>query len=346
MVTTRATGDDVWAVMKTAPGAGQVALVERPEPALRPGHVLLDVVSAGVCGTDLHIEAGEYPSVPPVTMGHEVGGVVRAVGDGVDPEWLGARVAVETYFWTCGVCDFCRQGRINLCPLRRSIGTHVDGGFAAVLLVPAANLHRVPDWLPDEALALCEPLACVCHSLCDPPVVSPGDDVLVVGPGTMGLLAAQVAHAAGAEVTVVGAPGDRIRLDAARRRGMTVYTAGADPMVAAGYDVVVECSGNPAGVASALHAARRAGRYVQIGLCGRPVPFDLDEICYRELTVTSGFASTPPSWRRALRLLERRRIELADLVSSVAPLTDWHEVFTRTRAGDGIKFVFDPRLDT
>jgi L-iditol 2-dehydrogenase len=335
----------VRAVVKTAPGEGQVALVERPEPALRPGHVLLDVISAGICGTDLHIEAGEYPSVPPVTMGHEVGGVVRAIGDGVDPGWVGARVAVETYFSTCGVCEFCRQGRINLCLQRRSIGTHVDGGFAPLLLVPAANLHRVPDWLPDEALALCEPLACVCHSLCDPPLISPGDDVLVVGPGTMGLLAAQVARAAGADVTVVGAAGDRVRLDAAHRLGMSVQTAGEDLPVAAGYDVVIECSGNAAGVASAVRAARRAGRYVQIGLCGRPVPFDLDEICYRELTVSSGFASTPPSWRRALRLLERRRVEVAALVSAVAPLGHWKEVFTRTRAGDGIKFVFDPRLD-
>jgi L-iditol 2-dehydrogenase len=125
---------------------------------------------------------------------------------------------------------------------------------------------------------------------------------------------------------------------------MSVRTAGEDSPVAAGYDVVIECSGNPAGVASAVRAARRAGRYVQIGLCGRPVAFDLDEICYRELTVTSGFASTPPSWRRALRLLERRCVEVAALVSAVAPLADWQEVFTQTRAGDGIKFVFDPRL--
>jgi len=115
---------------KVAPGEGHVELAERPERAPGAGEVALDVRAVGICGTDLHIWLGEYPSVPPVTMGHEVCGVVAELGDGVDAEWLGARVAVETFFSTCGVCTYCRAGKLSVCEQRRSIGTHVDGGMA------------------------------------------------------------------------------------------------------------------------------------------------------------------------------------------------------------------------
>ena len=140
-------------------------------------------------------------SVPPVTVGHEVCGRVAEVGPGVDPAWMGERVVVETFFSTCARCAMCRAGRGNMCAERRSIGTHVDGGFAPRLVLPAANLHRVPEWLEDAAATLCEPLACVCNALLDPAVVGAGDEVLVIGPGAIGLLAAQVARACGGRST-------------------------------------------------------------------------------------------------------------------------------------------------
>ncbi len=159
---------------KLAPGEGHVELAERPARAPAAGEVALDVHAVGICGTDLHIWLGEYPSVPPVTMGHEVCGTVSAVGEGVDGDWLGARVAVETFFSTCGVCAHCRAGKLSVCEQRRSIGTHVDGGFAPRLVLPARNLHQVPEGLPDAAAALSEPLACVCNSMLDPNAVAAG----------------------------------------------------------------------------------------------------------------------------------------------------------------------------
>lgn len=326
---------------KLAAGPGHVGLSERPEPAAAPGHVVLDVVAAGICGTDLHIHDGEYPSVPPVTMGHEVAGVVAELGEGVDEGWLGARVVTETYFSTCGRCAYCRAGRINLCPERRSIGTHVDGGFAPRLDVPLRNLHRIPDWLDARAASLTEPLACVCNSLLDPPVVQGGDAVLVVGPGAIGLLAAQVARASGAaDVLVRGAATDRARLEAAGRLGFATSAVGDD--LEAEPDVVVECSGNEAGMAFGLRSARRGGRYVQVGLAGKQVSLPFDLVCFHELTVTSGFASTPVSWRRAIELVAERKVELEPLVSEVVPLSGWERAFAATRAGEGIKFVLAP----
>jgi L-iditol 2-dehydrogenase len=312
-----------------------VELAERPWWGPGRGEVALAVSGVGICGTDLHILAGEYPSVPPVTMGHEVSGVVAEVGEGVDAGWLGARVVSETYFSTCGECAFCRDGRRNLCLERRSIGTHVDGAFAARLVVPAANLHRIPDWLDEHAATLAEPLACVCNCLLDPPVVAPGDRVLVIGPGAVGLLAAQVARAAGGQVAVRGIERDRARLALARELGFAVEGE-AQP------DVVLECSGSEGGVRHGLTALRRGGHFVQIGLRGADISVPFDLICFHELTVTSGFASTAASWRHAMRLIEDRRVELAPLISEVAPLTEWERLFDASRAGLGVKFVLAP----
>jgi L-iditol 2-dehydrogenase len=324
---------------KLVPGPGNLALVERPDPEPASGHVLLAVVGAGICGTDLHIADGEYATATPVTIGHEVSGVVAALGNGVDNQWLGAAVVSETYFSTCGACEFCLAGRPNLCLDRRSIGTHVDGAFAPWLHVPAAGLHRIPDWLDGHAAALAEPLACVCHSLLDRSAIAEDDDVLVVGPGPVGLLAAQVARSAGGRVHVRGTPRDTVRLAKAEELRFETTFEGECPTA----DVVVDCSGAASGIALGLEGARRGGRYVQIGLAGKPVTIPLDLVCFKELTVTSGFASTPASWRRALELIAERKVALEPLLSEVLPLEEWERAFAAARAGSGIKFVLDPR---
>lgn len=328
---------------KLAPGAENVGLTERAERGPGAGEVLIEVAGAGVCGTDIHIVDDEFRSWPPVTMGHEVAGLVAQLGEGVDETWVGARVVCETYFSTCGSCEWCRDGRTNLCALRRSIGSAVDGGFAPQVVVPARNLHRIPDSLGLHAATLAEPLACVCHCLCDPAAVSPGDEVLVTGPGPVGLLSAQVARVLGGRVIVSGLPRDEIRLAAAQRLGFETVVAdeldGTDS-----FHVAVECSGSAGGATACLRSARRGGRYVQIGVFGGPVTVPLDAVFAKELVVSSGFASTPRSWRRALSFIEDGRIELESLVSEVVPLEAWRRVFDDLRAGRAVKYVFDPRL--
>ncbi len=250
------------------------------------------------------------------------------------------RVVSETYFSTCGTCEWCSDGRINLCPERRSIGSFVDGAFARQVVVPARNLHRIPDWLGEHAAALSEPLACVCHCLLDPAKVTAGDRVLVTGPGPVGLLAAQTARALGGEVLVVGLPQDAVRLEAAQRLGFETAHSTRSEM-----DVVIECSGAAGGAATCFQAAGRGARYVQIGVFGRDVTVPLDNVFQKELVVTSGFASTPRSWRRAMALIETKKIDLEALVSEVVPLAEWERVFADLRGGRGIKIVFDPRLE-
>jgi L-iditol 2-dehydrogenase len=336
------------ALVKHDSGEGGVALADRPAPTAGPGEVLVEVIATGVCGTDLHILDGSYASRPPVIMGHEVTGVVGAVGAGVDPSWLGVRVACETFHSTCGSCPWCRDGRPNLCRRRASIGSGADGGFAPLVAVPAANLHVLPDAVSRYAGALCEPLACVCQSLLLRGRIDPGDDVLVMGPGAIGLLAAQVARAAGARVLVAGTERDAVRLAAAARLGLaTCGHADRAAMEALGGGfgphVVVECSGAGAAMATALEVVRPGGRHVQIGQTADAVHVPLALASFKELEISGGFASTPRSWRAAMALLDRGEVQLDPLISEVAPLADWARVFDDTALARGIKYVLAPQ---
>jgi L-iditol 2-dehydrogenase len=217
----------------------------------------------------------------------------------------------------------------------------VDGAFAPRLVVPAVNLHRIPEWLSDQAAALVEPLACVCHCLLDPCVVTPGDRVIVVGPGPIGLIAGQVARSLGGEVTVLGLPRDEQRLELARRLGLEVA---ADAGELEPVDVAIECSGSQSGAVTALGAVARGGGYVQLGIFGRAVTLPFDRLLLHEIAFRTGFASTPLSWRRAMALIHRRAVDLEPLVSGVVPLRDWREAFAALRTGIQTKIVFDPRL--
>jgi L-iditol 2-dehydrogenase len=332
----------VLGLAKLFPGPGGLALVEREERALAAGEARLEVTAAGICGTDLHIAADEMPAADGVILGHEVTGVVIEAAQDVDPSIVGARVVSETFFSTCELCDRCRDGRPNLCADRRSIGMHVDGAFAPRMIVPARNLHRLPDSVPDHVAAMTEPLACVCHCLLNPGVVRPGDKVLITGPGPIGLLAAQVAQDCGAgTVTVAGLPTDDARLEVAQSLGfLTALPDQEFPPV----DLAIECSGSAGGATLALTAVRKGGSYVQLGIFGRPQTVPLDHIVVKELTVRTGYATVPSAWRYALELLAARRISPEALVSEVAPLGDWERVFADLRVGRGVKILFDPRL--
>lgn len=340
------------AVMKVAPGVGHVALQDVEEPFPRPGQVKIRVRAAGLCGTDLHIYKDEFRSFPPVVLGHEVAGEIAELGDGVDGIDLGTRVTTETYFSTCGVCRYCRNGQSNLCLNRRSIGSAVNGGFTQYLVVPARNIHRLPPGVDFQAGALTEPLACVVHGVLGTPTVTPGDIAVIAGPGAIGLLTLQVVKAAGATVVVLGTDADQQRLELARSLGAdyVVNVQREDPadLVAQitpeglGADVVYECSGAGPAAQQLLELVRRRGRFVQIGLFGKPVAWDLDQICFKELVVTGSNASTPPAWTRALQLLANGSVQTSPLISHVFDVTDWQRAFDTFEARSGIKVILQP----
>ncbi len=337
-------------VAKLAHGEGHVGLLDVPEPEVIPGHVLIEVRAAGVCGTDLHIYHDEYPSSPPVIMGHELAGIVAKVGEGVTSCHPGDRVTSETYFYTCGQCAFCRDGSPNLCPSRRSIGSGVHGAFARYVLVPERNIHQLPPHIDELAGALSEPLACCVHAL-EMTRVDPGDIVVVSGPGTVGLLMAQVVKAAGARVVVLGTTADEARLEMARKLGadlaldvqaQDVKRAMDDLTGGAGVDVAFECAGAGPSAQGCLALVRRRGRYAQVGLFGKPVQWDMDQLCFKEIRVSASFAHVPSAWRKAMRLLDSGQVQTRPLVSQALPITEWQQAFDAFERREGLKTVLIP----
>lgn len=340
------------AVMKVALGVGNIELRDIPEPEIKPGHVKIQVKAAGICGTDLHIYKDEFRSFPPVVLGHEVAGEIVELGEGVSDVQVGARVTTETYFSTCGVCRYCRGGHANLCLNRRSIGSAVNGGFTQYVIVPAKNIHYLPESVDFLAGALTEPLACVVHGVLTTPTVAPGDVAVIAGPGAIGLLTLQVVKAAGATVIMLGTSADAHRLQLAKTLGAdyTVDVQQENPNTLVqnltteglGADVVYECSGAGPAAAQLLELVRRQGRYVQIGLFGKPIAWDVDQICFRELTVTGSNASVPWSWLKALDLLKSSQVQTKPLISNIYPVTEWQTAFDAFEAKQGIKMVLQP----
>lgn len=340
------------AIMKVAPGVGNVEVREIPEPQPGPGQVKIRIGAAGLCGTDLHIFKDEFRSWPPVVLGHEVAGEIVELGEGVQGLAPGMRVTSETYFSYCGKCRSCRAGHTNLCLERRSIGSAVNGGFTSYLVVPARNIHELPATVGFRAGALTEPLACVVHATLTTPTIAPGDVAVIAGPGAIGLLTLQVVKAAGATAIVLGTDADEHRIGLATHLGAdaVVNVQRADAAAAVrdltieglGADVVYECSGAGPAAQQLLTLVRRHGRYVQVGLFGKPVAWDLDQLVYKELTATGTNASTPPSWQRALELMRTGKVKTEPLITHSFPVTEWEKGFATFEDRSGVKTIFVP----
>jgi len=326
--------------------AGQdLALVDVPEPAPGPGEVVIRVHATGICGSDLHIQDDEYAVVPPVTIGHETAGVVVQTGSGVTGIAPGTRATSKTTISTCGRCELCLAGRTNLCPERRWLGGHVDGGFAPYVCVPVGNVLALPDEVSLDAAALTEPLACCVHGVLELGKPQAEAVCVVSGPGPIGLLCAQAARAAGADVVVLGTSADEQRFHLARELGfeklvdvqredvieaVRAHAGGRDP------SLVVESAGAAASLEQCLRLAPRGGTVLQIGLYGKPVPVPVDTLVLKEIRLVGSFSSTPTSWATALELMAAGKVRTDPLVTSKRPLSEWADAFKAARAkGEG-----------
>ncbi|HUA40095.1 MAG TPA: alcohol dehydrogenase catalytic domain-containing protein [Streptosporangiaceae bacterium] len=336
------------ALLKVAAGPGHVELRDVTEPAPGPGQVVLAVSYAGICGTDLHIVADEFPSWPPVVLGHEFTGQVQAVGPGVDPGLIGSRVVCEPHAGACGSCYLCRRGCIQLCADKRSPGWGIDGAFASHLAVPARLLHLVPAGLPDRVAVLAEPMAVVLSALERAPV-APGDTVVVTGPGPVGILAALAARFAGAqEVVVIGRQGSsQLRLALAAELGFATVSdaARAQSIVLSasagrGADVLVETTGSADAIRLGADLLRRRARIAAIGLSGRSsIEFGWDRAMYKSLDIAMSSSSAYTAWEPALYILSRCADAASKLVTEFA-LDRWQDAFAAVRQRSVIKAAF------
>jgi L-iditol 2-dehydrogenase len=341
------------ALVKYAPGRGNVELREVPEPELGPGQVMVRVAAVGVCGTDRAAIEGAHDYFPtPRIVGHEVAGVVTEVGpDVTEPIHPGDHVTLETDAYICGVCAYCRREENNRCPYRRGIGTTTDGGLAEWIAIRAPAVHRLPPGLPLTVGALVEPLAISVHAVIERSADTPitGEVVVVTGPGAIGLLSAQVARAAGATVVLVGRARHAERLELARELGIDHAVDGDAVDVpklvgeltdGLGAAALYESSGGAGVLETAPPLLRKGGRIVLAGFFRNPPELDIDRLVNDELEIAGSRGKRPSSYRRAIHLLVEGQVQLEPLIDHRLPLDEWRHGLERMAAG--AKVVFEP----
>jgi len=339
------------AVVKTRRGPGNVELRDVDVPQVAPDEVLIEVKSSGICGTDVHIYHDSTFYTPPVILGHEYGGVVIQAGSKVSDFHVGDSVTSPATI-PCGTCFMCKINRANRCvgEKKRILGAHrADGTFAQYVAVPSAILHKVPDDISLDEAAVVEPAACVVHNVSETVGVNPGDVVVVLGPGPVGLLSLQVAKISGAiKVIVTGTSADKDRLRLAETLGadMTVDVEMEDPAETVksltnglGADVVFEASGSSAARKQAFEIVRRCGKVGLIGITGKPQEINLDKVVEGELEVKGTWGTTWTSWRKALNLISSGKIQVAPLITTKLPLESWQEGFRMMEKGKALKVL-------
>lgn len=332
--------------MVTGPRRCEVTEVENPEPS--PGQVVVDIERVGVCGTDVEFYTGEMAYLEqghaayPMRLGHEWCGTVRAVGDDVDPGWLGRRTTGDTMLG-CGRCARCRGGRPHVCEDRREVG--IRGGFpgalAEQLAVPVTALHRLPDGVDEVAGALVEPGGSALRSVWGANLRA-GQRLLVLGPGTIGLLVALFALAQGAEVHVLGL--DRRSLDFASGLGVHgAWTAADLPRLP--FDAVVDASNSADLPAQALDLAEPGKRVVYIGVAGRPSTVDTRTMVLKDLTAV-GILGASAGLAGTIGAYAAGSVDPRPLVAATVGLGQVGDVLAGWRppgAGPGPKVHVDPR---
>jgi L-iditol 2-dehydrogenase len=334
-------------------GKEDLRVEDIPQPEVGSGDVLVRIRAGQVCGTDLRMFLSGHKNITPETplvLGHEISGTIQEAGSEVTQYRPGMRVAVAPNFG-CGVCSMCVSGNTHLCTNSRALGITLDGGFAEVLRVPEAavnqgNVVEIPDQVSYQDASLAEPMSCVYNAFerLDP---RPGDVVLILGAGPIGLMHAKLYLFAGAGLVAVNdinperlaecqklEPGICAMASAQLKEQILEMTKGK------GADICITACPSPEAQKSALELVGMNGKVMFFG--GLPshraeVPLNTNLIHYKQITVSGTTRQRLSQYRRILGLLAQERISLAGLITSSVTLKNIHVAFKNAAQGRGLK---------
>jgi len=351
-------GGTMRALRKTHAGPG-AELVEVPIPEPGEGEVLVRVHGASVCGTDLHIyewnewAAARIPRIP-MTFGHEVAGLVEAVGPEVHHVRPGAFVAAETHI-ACGYCSTCRTGRAHICENLRILGVDTEGAFAEYVVIPASNAWIVGEGIDPDVASIMEPFGNAVHATFG---TEGGEDlatnpVAVIGCGPIGLFSVGIARAAGAwKVIAIEPKAERRALAAKMGADILVDPKTQDPVGVVheatngtGAEVVLEMSGNATAIDQGTRMLGRGGRMSLLGLPDRPVTLDLnDQVIFKEARI-QGITGREMfrTWQQTTTLLSTGRVDVTPVITHRFPLERFAEAFEATATGRSAKLIMFPQ---
>jgi 6-hydroxycyclohex-1-ene-1-carbonyl-CoA dehydrogenase len=328
-----------------------LSLQEVPTPEPSPGEALLRVAACGVCHTDLHYLDHGVPTfkTPPLILGHEISGTVAQLGSPADG-WKEGDRALLPAVYGCGRCRMCRTGRENICERMVMFGNNVDGGFAEFVLAPIKDLIPLPEEIPlVEGAIIADAITTPFHAVVNRGRVGPGDQVLVIGCGGIGLNLVQIAAAMGARVIAVDLLEEK--LDWARKLGAqeTVNPKAVErldkavrKLTGGGADIAFEAIGFPETQEQAFACLRTGGRFVVVGFASDPMRLDSGRTMYREMEIVGSLGCRAVDYPRVLELIRQGKIKLLELVTARYPLDQINAAFDGLRRGEGIRSVVVP----
>lgn len=334
----------------------EVTFEERPVPTIQSPHdVLVGVNYTGICGSDIHYlehgSIGHYVVKEPMVLGHESAGTVVAVGDAVKELKTGDRVALEPGY-PCRHCEPCLSGHYNLCPDMRFAATPpIDGTLTGFWTAPADFCYKLPECVSLQEGALIEPLAVAVHICGRQGRVQPGQSVVVMGAGPVGLLCCAVARAYGAtkvvSVDIVPSKLEFARSFAATHTYISQRVSAEENArnivklaeLGAGADVVIDASGAEPSIQASLHVVRNGGTYVQGGM-GRPdITFPIMAFCLKEVTARGSFRYGSGDYKLAIDLVAAGKIDVKRLITTTVPFDQAEKAFNKVKEGEVIKIL-------
>lgn len=336
-------------IVQTGPESVEVQQGNRPSPG--PNEALVRVHTAGLCGSDAHAYKyeGGYEWIPiPRIMGHEYSGEVVAVGEQVTGVAEGERV-VEEPIHHCGDCFQCDNGQENVCQNFSITGMHRDGAYADYTVVEPQHLHSIPDGVGLREAAITEPTSIAARAVFSQSTVTPGDTVLVEGPGPIGSLVACIADSMGANVLVSGLSRDTTarlpRLESIGLDTIDVESESLEERIerrtdGLGFDVVFDTTGHRSGLETAVEVTRKGGQIVVVGLPGDPSNLFMTPVVRGEIEMNTSYGSTWTNFEQALRLMENGTIDAHDITDTSVSVSDPATAFEAFLDSEVIKPLF------
>ena len=327
---------------------GSVELREIKLPEIGDHDVLLQVENVGVCGSDLHQWTSEHSWKVnyPVVLGHEFGGLITKIGDKVRKWKVGDRVVSETAAVIDNESPLTKAGLYNLDPTRKGFGYGVDGAMTKYVRTPARCLHHIPENLSFEEACLTEPCCVAYNAVVVNSKIKPGDKVLVIGPGTIGILCAVIAKICGADVAVLGLESDRSRLAKLKNYNINSIvknvSSWAKEKDGLGVDLVIDAAGVSHTLKIAMDNVRPNGQITKVGWGPQPLDFSLDMIVQKNIRLQGSFSHNWPIWEKVIQLLSEGTLNVKPIIGGVWKIEEWKKAFSEMHSGKIIKSILKP----
>ena len=328
----------------------EIKLIQKAPRKIQTHEVLLKVSVCGICGTDIKILAGKSHASPPVILGHEFCGVIKECGNNISTLSEGDFVSVDPNIY-CGHCQFCRKGKINLCENLIALGVDIDGGFAEYCVVPAKQCYKLPAEIPLVNAAMLEPLSCALYGNKIAGII-PGDSVLIIGSGMIGIIMVMLAKLSGAARVIVIDKNEK-RLYFAKNSGADYVFTNSDKNIEesitdilnGGADIVIECVGSVATCELAIRLVKNGGKVIIFGVTpmNQKMTTSPYEIYKRDLSIRGSFLN-PHTFFSAVELIVSKKLNFEGLDIAKFPLGEINNAIENQRKSVNLKTIIDMSL--